>query len=53
MGLNRDSYLTIKDILLSDYETTIKGEDLIPAGLHFTGKPMSAAILRIENEKVR
>jgi hypothetical protein len=48
MGLNRDSYLTIKDILLSDYKTTIKGEDLISAGLHFTGKPMSAAILRIE-----
>jgi glycosidase len=47
MGLHRDSYYIIEDILLSDYKTTAKGEDLITAGIHFTGNPVSAAILKI------
>jgi hypothetical protein len=49
MGLDRNSNLIIEDILLSDYKTAIRGEDLITTGIHFTGKPMSAAILTIEN----
>jgi glycosidase len=47
MGLRKDSNYTIEDILLSDYKITIKGEELIVTGLHFTGKPMSAAILKV------
>jgi glycosidase len=50
MELHCDSIYTVEDILLSEYKIVIKGEDLISTGLHFTGKPMSAAILRlIEN----
>jgi hypothetical protein len=49
MGLRGDSTYTIEDVLLSDFKTTIKGDDLVSTGLHFVGKPMSAAILRIEN----
>ena len=48
MGLRGDSIYSVEDILLSDYKTTVKGEDLISKGLHFTGKPMSAAILKLE-----
>ncbi|MDR1583201.1 MAG: alpha-amylase family protein [Prevotellaceae bacterium] len=47
MNLDRDSLYTVEDILLSGYKTTIKGNDFILTGLHFTSKPMSAAILRI------
>jgi hypothetical protein len=47
MGLRKDENYTVEDILLSDYKTTIRGENFISTGLHFTGKPMSAAILRI------
>jgi hypothetical protein len=36
----------VEDILLSGYKMRITGEDLIDTGLHFTGKPVSAAILR-------
>jgi glycosidase len=47
MGLNSDANYSIEDILFSNYKITIKGEDLITTGLHFTCKPMSAAILSI------
>jgi glycosidase len=47
MGLNSDSIYTVEDILLSGYKTTVKGEILFTAGLHFSGKPMSAAILTV------
>jgi glycosidase len=47
MGLDRDSDYTVEDILFDGYKTRIKGETLVDAGLHFTGKPMSAAILSI------
>jgi glycosidase len=47
MGLCKDLTYTVEDILLSDYKTTVKGEDLILNGLHFIGNPMSAAILKI------
>jgi glycosidase len=47
MGLDNDSTYIINDLLFSDYHTTIKGKTLISTGLHFIGKPMSAAILSI------
>ncbi|MDR1340929.1 MAG: alpha-amylase family protein [Prevotellaceae bacterium] len=47
MGLDRDSNLIIEDILFTDCKTVIRGEDLVSTGIHFTGKAMSAAILRI------
>jgi glycosidase len=47
MGLRKDSIYLIEDILFSDYKTTVKGDDLITDGLHFTGRPMNAAILKI------
>jgi glycosidase len=50
MGLCRDSTYIIEDILLSDYKMSITGENMTVTGLHFTGKPMSAAILRITDE---
>jgi glycosidase len=48
MGLRKDSVYSIEDILFSDFSATIKGEDFITEGLHFTGKPMSAVILKIK-----
>ncbi|MDR1593065.1 MAG: alpha-amylase family protein [Prevotellaceae bacterium] len=47
MGLRKNEIYTVEDILFSDFKTTVKGEDLITTGLHFTGKPMSAVILKI------
>jgi glycosidase len=47
MGLHKNKNYMVEDILLSDYKKTIKGINFISPGLHFTGKPMSAAILRI------
>ncbi|MDR0385870.1 MAG: alpha-amylase family protein [Prevotellaceae bacterium] len=48
MGLNKDSDYLIEDILFSNFATTIKGSNLTAEGLHFTGQPASAAILRLQ-----
>jgi glycosidase len=51
MGLCRDLYYRIEDILFAGFRTTVRGETLVTEGLHFVGKAMSAAILRIDAEE--
>jgi glycosidase len=51
MQLCNDSEYSVEDILFTDYKTIVKGEDLIITGLHFVGKPVSAAILRLKPHK--